>query len=129
MVLTAPCVLAAESAALVMIRHGESLWNAKNLFTGCVDVPLSQQGISEALEAGTRIADIPVDIIFVSALMRAQMTAMIAMTQHKRAKVSPPPGSLPAVLMACGCAAFGPNAEGVGQEGEHGKQDGAHFHV
>lgn len=80
-----------------MIRHGESLWNAKNLFTGCVDVPLSQQGIDEALTAGTRIADIPVDIIFVSALMRAQMTAMIAMTQHRRKKVSqqewctPPP--------------------------------------
>ncbi|KAL3696909.1 hypothetical protein R1sor_010985 [Riccia sorocarpa] len=74
-------------AALILIRHGESLWNQKNLFTGCVDVPLSQQGVVEALEAGKRICDIPVDIIYTSALIRAQMTAMLAMTQHRKKKV------------------------------------------
>ena len=77
----------AESAALILIRHGESLWNSKNLFTGCVDVPLSQKGVEEALEAGKRICDIPVDLIFTSALIRAQMTAMLAMTQHRKMKV------------------------------------------
>lgn len=51
------------------------------------DVPLTDQGIEEALEAGRRIRDLPVDVIYVSDLMRAQMTAMIAMTQHVREKV------------------------------------------
>ncbi|KAI4307363.1 hypothetical protein L6164_030563 [Bauhinia variegata] len=76
-----------NEAALILIRHGESLWNEKNLFTGCVDVPLSKRGIEEAIEAGKRIDSIPVDVIFTSALIRAQMTAMLAMTQHRRRKV------------------------------------------
>ncbi|KAK9166823.1 hypothetical protein Scep_002014 [Stephania cephalantha] len=74
-------------AALILIRHGESLWNEKNLFTGCVDVPLTKKGVEEAIEAGKRISNIPVDMIFTSALIRAQMTAMLAMTQHRRMKV------------------------------------------
>ncbi|KAG4383449.1 hypothetical protein GLYMA_13G087800v4 [Glycine max] len=76
-----------NEASLILIRHGESLWNEKNLFTGCVDVPLSKRGIDEAIEAGKRISSIPVDLIFTSALIRAQMTAMLAMTQHRRRKV------------------------------------------
>ncbi|CAL5202884.1 unnamed protein product [Lathyrus oleraceus] len=76
-----------NEAALILIRHGESLWNEKNLFTGCVDVPLSKKGIDEAIEAGKKISNIPVDVIFTSALIRAQMTAMLAMTQHRRGKV------------------------------------------
>ncbi|CAN6478117.1 unnamed protein product [Victoria cruziana] len=76
-----------SETALVLIRHGESLWNEKNLFTGCVDVPLTQRGVEEAIEAGKRISNIPVDVIFTSALIRAQMTAMLAMTQHRRKKV------------------------------------------
>ncbi len=81
------CVWYTAQAALILIRHGESLWNSKNLFTGCVDVPLSEQGVNEAIEAGKRISDIPVDMIFTSALIRAQMTAMLAITQHRRQKV------------------------------------------
>ncbi|GAA0149569.1 mutase [Lithospermum erythrorhizon] len=76
-----------KEAALILIRHGESLWNEKNLFTGCVDVPLTQKGVDEAIEAGKRISNIPVDTIYTSALIRAQMTAMLAMTQHRRKKV------------------------------------------
>lgn len=76
-----------DEAALILIRHGESLWNEKNLFTGCVDVPLTQKGVEEAIEAGKRISYIPVDMIYTSALIRAQMTAMLAMTQHRRKKV------------------------------------------
>ncbi|KAJ6801225.1 uncharacterized protein M6B38_198855 [Iris pallida] len=76
-----------DETALILIRHGESLWNEKNLFTGCVDVPLTQKGVDEAIEAGKRISTIPVDVIFTSALIRAQMTAMLAMTQHRRKKV------------------------------------------
>ncbi|KAL7127790.1 hypothetical protein ABFS83_14G274800 [Erythranthe nasuta] len=76
-----------SEAALILIRHGESMWNEKNLFTGCVDVPLTEKGVEEAIEAGKRISNIPVDMIFTSALIRAQMTAMLAMTEHRRKKV------------------------------------------
>ncbi|KAM7258803.1 hypothetical protein ACFE04_014544 [Oxalis oulophora] len=76
-----------SEASLILIRHGESLWNEKNLFTGCVDVPLTKKGVEEAIEAGKRISNIPVDVIFTSSLIRAQMTAMLAMTQHRRKKV------------------------------------------
>ena len=72
---------------MILIRHGESLWNQKNLFTGCVDVPLSQTGVEEAIEAGRRISNIPIDLIYTSDLIRAQMTAMLAMTQHRKQKV------------------------------------------
>ncbi|KAJ1398640.1 Phosphoglycerate/bisphosphoglycerate mutase, active site [Sesbania bispinosa] len=74
-------------STLILIRHGESLWNEKNLFTGCCDVPLTKRGVEEAIEAGKRISHIPVDIIYTSALIRAQMTAMLAMTQHCQKKV------------------------------------------
>ncbi|RDX93022.1 hypothetical protein CR513_24776, partial [Mucuna pruriens] len=74
-------------STLILIRHGESLWNEKNLFTGCCDVPLTKKGVEEAIEAGKRISYIPVDMIFTSALIRAQMTAMLAMTQHHQKKV------------------------------------------
>ncbi|KAI5654701.1 hypothetical protein M9H77_31888 [Catharanthus roseus] len=76
-----------KEAALILIRHGESMWNEKNLFTGCVDVPLTKKGVEEAIEAGKRISNIPVDMIYTSALIRAKMTAMLAMTQHRRKKV------------------------------------------
>jgi len=58
------------------------MWNAANLFTGWVDVPLSQKGIDEAISGGKSIAELPIDEVHTSALIRAQMTAMIALTQH-----------------------------------------------
>ncbi|CAK9135425.1 unnamed protein product [Ilex paraguariensis] len=59
------------------------MWNEKNLFTGCVDVPLTNRGVGEAIEAGNRISNIPIDIIYTSSLIRSQMTAMLALTQHR----------------------------------------------
>lgn len=84
-------VFVAESA-LILIRHGESMWNEKNLFTGCCDVPLTRRGVEEAIKAGKRISYIPIDLIFTSGLIRAQMTAMLAMTQHVEKKVLVPFG-------------------------------------
>lgn len=72
---------------LILLRHGKSRWNELNLFTGWVDVPLSEQGIEEALNAGRQIRDIPIDAIFMSSLIRAQMTAMLAMSVHQSGKV------------------------------------------
>lgn len=76
-----------QSAKLIMMRHGESEWNHRNLFTGWVDIPLSMKGIDEALAGGKKIAHISIDVIFMSSLIRAQMTAMIAMAVHKSGKV------------------------------------------
>ncbi|VAI72165.1 hypothetical protein VPH35_122022 [Triticum aestivum] len=76
-----------SESSLILIRHGESMWNEKNLFTGCVDVPLTPKGVEEAIEAGKRICNIPIDVIFTSAMIRSQMTAMLAMMQHRRKKV------------------------------------------
>jgi len=72
---------------LIMMRHGESEWNKSNRFTGWVDIPLSKKGIVEAIEGGKKIKDYPIDLIFTSRLMRAQMTAMLAMTEHHSNKV------------------------------------------
>ena len=65
--------------SLVLIRHGQSMWNLKNVFTGWVDVPLSSKGIFEAQEAGKKLADIKFQSIFTSVQVRAIETAMIAM--------------------------------------------------
>ncbi len=72
---------------LVLLRHGQSEWNKNNLFTGWVDIPLSPAGIEEALQAGREIAKIPFDVIFISALMRASLTAMLAMSVHESGKI------------------------------------------
>lgn len=77
----------AAPATLILMRHGLSEWNSLNLFTGWVDVPLSKKGIDEALAGGKAIRDIPIDVIFTSSLIRAQMTAMIAMLGHSSGKV------------------------------------------
>ncbi|MDC3236368.1 2,3-bisphosphoglycerate-dependent phosphoglycerate mutase [Candidatus Poseidoniaceae archaeon] len=71
---------------LILMRHGQSMWNAANLFTGWVDVPLTQKGIEEALDGGRRIAHLPIDEVHTSALIRAQMTAMLALSQHQSGK-------------------------------------------
>ncbi|KAL3527773.1 hypothetical protein ACH5RR_012429 [Cinchona calisaya] len=76
-----------SESVLILIRHGESMWNEKNLFTGCVDVPLTERGVEEAIEAGKRISKMPLDIVYTSALIRSQMTAMLALTEHHCMKV------------------------------------------
>lgn len=79
--------LSTSESNLIIVRHGESMWNEKNLFTGCVDVPLTRKGVEEAIEAGKRISRMPLDIVYTSALVRSQMTAMLALTQHCCQKV------------------------------------------
>ncbi len=74
-------------AKLILMRHGQSQWNLYNLFTGWVDIPLSAKGVQESLEGGRQIQNEPVDLIFTSSLIRAQMTAMLAMTVHHSGKV------------------------------------------
>jgi len=72
---------------LILLRHGQSEWNKKNIFTGWVDIPLSPKGIDEALSAGETIKSIPIDLIYISTLIRASMTAMLALTVHDSGKI------------------------------------------
>jgi 2,3-bisphosphoglycerate-dependent phosphoglycerate mutase len=66
---------------LILLRHGESEWNAKNLFTGWVDVHLSEKGRSEAARAGELLvnAGLRPDILHTSLLRRAITTAELAL--------------------------------------------------
>jgi len=63
--------------SLVLVRHGQSVWNEKNLFTGWTDVELSEQGIKEAEEAGEKLKSFVFDKAFVSDLKRAEHTLAI----------------------------------------------------
>jgi len=71
---------------LVLVRHGQSDWNLKNLFTGWRDVDLSEQGIAEAVSAGRKLKaqGFRFDAAFTSALIRAQRTLdlMLAEMRH-----------------------------------------------
>ncbi len=61
---------------LVLVRHGQSEWNLKNLFTGWTDVGLTEQGIAEARQAGRSLKDLQLefDVAYTSVLIRAQKT-------------------------------------------------------
>lgn len=61
-------------AMMVLVRHGESKYNLENLFTGWLDVPLSEKGVLEAVEAGNKLkkAGIRIDKAYVSGLQRTQ---------------------------------------------------------
>ncbi|MEK7186506.1 MAG: 2,3-diphosphoglycerate-dependent phosphoglycerate mutase [Patescibacteria group bacterium] len=60
--------------ALALVRHGESTWNAKDVWTGWQDPPLSEKGIKEAQKAGEQLKGINFDIAYVSDLFRAKQT-------------------------------------------------------
>lgn len=62
---------------LILIRHGQSLWNAENRFTGWVDIELSEKGMGEAKSAGEKLSGIEFDAVYASGLVRAQRTAEI----------------------------------------------------
>ena len=71
---------------LVIVRHGESEWNQKNLFTGWVDVELSENGRAEAKRAGKALKEegIDFDICFTSYLKRAINTQQIILKEMER---------------------------------------------
>ncbi|MBZ4498912.1 MULTISPECIES: phosphoglyceromutase [Dermacoccus] len=71
---------------LILLRHGESDWNAKNLFTGWVDVPLTDKGRAEAVRGGELLkeADLLPDVVHTSLLRRAIMTANLSLDAADR---------------------------------------------
>ena len=68
---------------LVLLRHGESEWNKQNRFTGWTDVPLSDKGVTEAIQAGVTLKDkaFVFDMAFTSVLKRAIDTLTIVLEQ------------------------------------------------
>ncbi|WP_349829569.1 phosphoglyceromutase [Brevibacterium litoralis] len=71
---------------LILLRHGESEWNQKNLFTGWVDVPLTDKGRSEAARAGELLTEAGLlpDVLHTSRLKRAIITANLALETADR---------------------------------------------
>ena len=71
---------------LMLVRHGQSDWNLKNLFTGWTDVDLTEQGVQEALDAGKLLAglDYDFDIAYTSVLKRAIRTLWIMLDEMDR---------------------------------------------
>jgi 2,3-bisphosphoglycerate-dependent phosphoglycerate mutase len=77
---------ATRPGTLVLLRHGESEWNKANLFTGWVDVPLSDKGREEAARGGQLLAehDLLPDVLHTSVLKRAISTAELALAEADR---------------------------------------------
>jgi len=76
----------ADSSTLILLRHGESQWNAQNRFTGWVDVDLTDRGRAEAIRAGELIAagEHQPDVVYTSLLRRAITTAHLALDRADR---------------------------------------------
>ena len=74
---------------LVLVRHGESDWNKKNLFTGWRDIDLTEQGVKEAREAGRKLKSqgLTFDVAFTSALIRAQRTLDLMLEELGQTKI------------------------------------------
>jgi 2,3-bisphosphoglycerate-dependent phosphoglycerate mutase len=71
---------------LILLRHGESEWNAKNLFTGWVDVPLTEKGTAEAVRGGELMVEAGLlpDVVHTSLQRRAITTANLALDEADR---------------------------------------------
>lgn len=75
---------------LVLVRHGQSEWNLKNLFTGWRDVDLTEKGVAEAREAGRKLnaQRIKFDVAFTSSLKRAQRTLNLMLEELGQTSIS-----------------------------------------
>ena len=71
------------SRTLVLVRHGQSIWNSENRFTGWIDVPLSERGVQEARDAGMLLsgADYAFDVALTSCLERATHTLELVLEE------------------------------------------------
>jgi 2,3-bisphosphoglycerate-dependent phosphoglycerate mutase len=75
---------------LVLVRHGQSEWNKKNLFTGWKDPELTELGIEEAIQAGNQLkqSNIKFDVMFTSDLFRAQETGRLILEQMNQTDIA-----------------------------------------
>lgn len=72
---------------LILVRHGQSIWNLENRFTGWVDVPLSEKGIKEAMDCATELENVEIDVAFTSKLIRAQETLFLILAKQKKSGI------------------------------------------
>ena len=79
-----------KKSTLVLVRHGQSEWNKKNLFTGWKDPNLTKQGINEASEAGKQLNSLGInfDVMFTSDLIRAQETGRIILKEMNQKSIA-----------------------------------------
>ena len=75
-------------ATLVIFRHGQSIWNLENKFTGWVDVELTEKGIQEAKHAGEKLKPFKFDLAYYSDLKRAQNTLKLALEISNQSHIS-----------------------------------------
>ncbi len=73
---------------LVILRHGESVWNKKGVFTGWVNIGLSEKGVKEAEDAGEKMKEIAFDVVYASKLIRTQMTVAIVLAKNRATKIA-----------------------------------------
>src|SRR5437868_15334046 len=80
---------ASANHLLVLVRHGESEWNLKNLFTGWKDIDLTEKGIAEARAAGRKLKaqGLSFDIAFTSVLIRARRSLDLILEQTGRKNI------------------------------------------
>ena len=74
-------------AKLVIVRHGESLWNLQNRFAGWVDVGLSDKGVNEAMSCGEKLKDYRFDKVYVSHLIRAIHTMKLILEKSSDKRI------------------------------------------
>jgi len=79
-----------KKSTLVLVRHGQSEWNKKNLFTGWKDPDLTEQGIKEATEAGQHLNSLGLnfDVMYTSDLIRAQETGKIILEEMNQESIA-----------------------------------------
>ena len=79
-----------KKSILVLVRHGQSEWNKKNLFTGWKDPDLTEQGIKEATEAGKHLNSLGLnfDVMYTSDLIRAQETGKIILEEMNQESIA-----------------------------------------
>ena len=70
-------------ATMILLRHGQSVWNAATIFTGWTEVDLSEVGVAEPTNAGGHLAETAIDVVHTSGLIRAQRTAEIVMENNR----------------------------------------------
>ena len=69
---------------LILVRHGALCFKPEDRFVGWIDIPLSREGIEEALDCAVKLEDIELDLAFVSNLVRAQETLFVILSGQKK---------------------------------------------
>ena len=69
---------------LILVRHGAPCFKPEDIFVGWIDIPLSREGIEEALDCAVKLENIELDLAFASNLVRTQETLFIILSGQKK---------------------------------------------